>query len=59
MKCRKHPTYKALRKPTANCECCRKMRMLELNNRMAPMLLELFHLGRMGLFNPTFPQSCD
>lgn len=25
MKCNKHPTYKALRKPTADCETCRKM----------------------------------
>lgn len=25
MKCRKHPTYKVIRKPTADCEQCRKM----------------------------------
>ena len=25
MKCRKHPAYKVLRKPTAECEQCRMM----------------------------------
>lgn len=25
LKCKKHPTYKALRKPTADCEVCRQM----------------------------------
>ncbi len=24
-KCKKHPTYKALRAPTADCKACRKM----------------------------------
>lgn len=24
-KCKKHPTYKAIRKPTADCEPCRRM----------------------------------
>lgn len=25
MKCKKHPQYKVIRKPTADCEQCRKM----------------------------------
>lgn len=25
MKCKKHPKYKAVRKPTADCEACRKI----------------------------------
>jgi hypothetical protein len=25
MNCKKHPKYKAIRKPTADCEMCRKI----------------------------------
>ena len=25
MKCKKHPTYKAIHKPTADCKACRYM----------------------------------
>lgn len=25
LKCKKHPTYKAIRKPTADCKACREM----------------------------------
>lgn len=32
-KCKKHPTYKVIRKPTADCEPCRKLWAEKLKER--------------------------
>lgn len=58
--CKKHPRYRALRKPTADCPECRRMRCERLGLEVNVRLSELFHLGRLSLFDSRpFPKGAS
>lgn len=52
MKCSKHPKYKAVRPPRADCPACRQMRMrqlaAEIQIRMAEQTALAFHTITSG-----------